>query len=164
MSASALLRRVNHLFMIVATFWAFALAGNITADVIARVVFNDPIIGTTEIITNSVVMIAFLLLPYAVFSGSMLRADFLLKSFPPALGRFFEICGSVLGFLLFAALSWGLIEPMRDAYMRGEFEGDGAFRFPTWPIYAVILTGSVLTTINYLYLVWQSTKNNGEPG
>ena len=64
--------RAVHLF---SAFWTVALALMILGDVIGRVVFNFPIPGTKEVIQNSVVVITFLQIPLAIYSGSMLRTS-----------------------------------------------------------------------------------------
>lgn len=150
MRTSLILTRINNAFMVLAAFWALLLAACIAADVICRAAFNSPILGTTEVIRNSIVMIAFLQLPYAVRSQSMLRADFLLALMPPFLSRLFSVVGAVLGAALFGALVYGATGPMLTAFARGEFVGEGTVRIPVWPIYAVIILGAVLATIDYV--------------
>lgn len=154
MSASRFLTRLNHTVMVLAAFWALLLAGNIALDVFCRAVFSRPIIGTTEAITNSIVLIAFLQLPYAVRSRSMLRADFLLAVMPPWLSRAFAVIGAILGAMLFGVLVYGAFDPMLVAYSRGEFVGEGTVRIPVWPIYAVIIASAALATVNYLAEAW----------
>ena len=144
------LRWLNQGCMIVAAFWALMLAVNITADVIGRGAFNRPLTGTVEIITHSIVMIVFLQLPYAVSSSSMLKADFILEALPPFLRRIVGVFNPILGACLFGLVVLGAIEPMTQAYVRHEYEGEGALRVSIWPVYAVIVFGSALTTINYL--------------
>ena len=156
------LTRINQTFMVVAAFWALLLAVNIALDVFGRVVFNSPVLGTTEAVTNSIVMIAFLQLPYAVFSRSMLRADFLLSVLPGRLSRIFTFIGACLGAALFGLLVYGIFDPMLTAYARGEFVGEGTVRIPVWPIYVVILTGAALTTLNYLIEAAMLLIDDGE--
>ena len=141
---------INQACMIVAAFWALMLAVNITADVIGRGAFNRPLTGTVEIITNSVVMIVFLQLPYAVHSSSMLRADFILEALPPFLRRIVRVFNPVLGACLFGLVVLGAIEPMTQAYLRHEYEGEGALRVPIWPIYGVIVFGSACCAPDFL--------------
>lgn len=146
--------RLSKSLMVVAAFWGFALAVFIALDVSGRNLFDHPLTGTTEAISNSVVVIVFLQLPYAVRSRSMLRADFLVHIFPPPTQRILNIICYAGGLIVFALIVYACIGPMTTAWIRGEFEGEGgSVRIPTWPIYAVIIGGSALATLNYLFLL-----------
>ena len=73
---------VSKALMVVAALWAFVLAFYILIDVIARNL-EVPIEGTSEIVTNSIVVVVFLQLAYCVHIRGMLRADFLLHFMGP---------------------------------------------------------------------------------
>lgn len=153
------LDRFNQTLMVLAAFWGFILAVTITIDVTGRGLFNQPLVGTVEIITNSVVVMVFLQVCYAVRSRSMLRADFLVNVVPGWLQRIFNIICYGTGAFIFGLVAYGCIEPLIRAYERGEFEGEGALRVPTWPIYSVIIAGSLLATMNYLVLLALEFRN-----
>lgn len=150
-----LLGQLNRVLMVFAACWAFFLAINITLDVLGRSVFNHPVTGTYEIIRNSIAMITFLQVAYAVQSKAMLRADFLIHLFPDWLSRILNILGYLAGAIIFGLIVYGCLDPMMNAYARGEYEGDGALRVPVWPIYSVIIFGSVLACLSYLVLLSQ---------
>ena len=88
--------RLTKLLMILGAVWAFFLCFFILADIITRAL-NMPISGTKEIVANSVVMIVFLQIGYAVRSNSMLRADFLVTTMPSRSKRRFYFLPSPLG-------------------------------------------------------------------
>ena len=73
--------RLTKFLMIFGAVWAFFLCFFILADIISRAL-NMPISGTKEIVANSVVMIVFMQVGFAVRSQSMLRADFLVVMMP----------------------------------------------------------------------------------
>ena len=137
--------------MVLAAFWAFLLAIVITVDVTGRGLFERPLTGAVEIVANSIVVMVFLQAGESVRSRSMLRADFLVASLGPRTSAALELICCLAGAVLFALIAYGSIEPMLRAIDRGEFEGI-ALRIATWPIYATIIFGSTLTTINYLAL------------
>jgi TRAP-type C4-dicarboxylate transport system permease small subunit len=139
--------------MVFAAFWAFCLAINICLDVLGRSAFNQPLTGTHEIIKNSVAMITFLQVAYAVQSKSMLRADFLTHLFPPILTRTLGVFGYFMGAAIFGLIVYGCIDPLFTAIERQEFEGDGALRIPVWPTYCVIVLGSFLAAGSYVILM-----------
>jgi len=137
--------------MVLAAFWAFVLCFITLADIIFRAL-NYPLHGTKEIIANSVVIIVFLQIGFAVRSRSMLGADFLVAIFGPNTQRYLTIFGLLLGALFFAILFKGAIGPALRSFANGEFDGEGAMRVPVWPTRFVILIGSALAVINYLAL------------
>ncbi|MBX2880357.1 MAG: TRAP transporter small permease [Granulosicoccus sp.] len=143
--------RITKLLMVLAAFWAFVLCFITLADIIFRAL-NFPLQGTKEIIANSVVIIIFLQIGFAVRSRSMLGADFLTKAFGPKMRRYTAIFGFLLGALFFAILFKGGIDPALRSFANGEFDGEGALRVPVWPARFTILIGSGLAVINYLML------------
>lgn len=155
MTAIDLLKKLNRALMVFAAFWAFLLAVSIGIDVAGRETINQPLTGTYELITNSVAMIAFLQVAYAVQSRSMLRADFLLHLFPDALKRVLDAIGYGAGAVIFGLIVYGCYDPLVTAIARGEYEGDGALRVPVWPIYSVIILGSLLACLSYLVMFYE---------
>lgn len=143
--------RITKALMVLAAFWAFVLCFITLADIIFRAL-NYPLQGTKEIIANSVVIIVFLQIGFAVRSRSMLGADFLINIFGPNTRRYLAIFGFLLGALFFAILFKGAIGPALRSYANGEFDGEGALRVPVWPTRFTILIGSGLAVINYLAL------------
>ncbi len=143
--------QLSKLLMVLAAGWAFVLCFFILADIIFRAL-NMPLQGTKEIVANSVVMIVFLQVGYAVRSGSMLQADFLINGFPPALKKTLVILGYLLGAAFFFFLLKAGIKPAFRSFANGEFDGEGALRVPVWPARFMIMVGGGLAGINYLIL------------
>ena len=142
---------VSKSLMVVAALWAFVLAFYILVDVIARNL-NVPIEGTSEIVTNSIVVVVFLQLAYCVHIRGMLRADFLLQLMGPRLTRVLDIVGFLLCALFFGSIVYGSVDGAWQAWVTGHFEGDGALRVPTWPARFAVVLGCSLATANYLLL------------
>lgn len=143
--------RITKVLMVLAAFWAFVLCFITLADIIFRAL-NYPLQGTKEIIANSVVIIIFLQIGFAIRSRSMLGADFLVNSFGPNTRRYLAVFGFLMGALFFAILFKGGITPALRSFANGEFDGEGALRVPVWPARFTILIGSGLAVINYLAL------------
>ena len=149
-----LIRATDHLtklLMVLAAAWAFILCFFILADIIFRAL-NMPLQGTKEIVANSVVMIVFLQLGFAVRSGSMLHADFLIETFSPRARRVVVVLGLLLGAAFFLFLMKAGIKPAMRSFANGEFDGEGALRVPVWPARFTIIFGSGLAAFNYLLL------------
>ena len=142
---------VSKFLMVVAAMWAFVLAFYILIDVIARNL-NVPIEGTSEIVTNSIVVVVFLQLAYCVHMRGMLRADFLLHFMSAGVRRTLDVAGYILAGLFFAALVYGSFDGAVEAWVTGHFEGEGALRVPTWPARFAVVGGCALAAINYFLL------------
>ena len=142
---------VSKALMVVAALWAFVLAFYILVDVIARNL-NLPIEGTSEIVTNSIVVVVFLQLAYCVHVRGMLRADFLLQLMGPRLTRGLNVIGFLLCALFFACIVYGSYDGAWQSWVTGHFEGDGALRVPTWPARFAVVLGCGLAAANYLLL------------
>ena len=145
--------QITKTLMVLAAFWAFVLCFITLADIICRAL-NFPLQGTKEIIANSVVIIVFLQIGFAVRSRSMLGADFLVNIFGANTKRYLSVFGFLLGALFFAILFKGGIDPALRSFANGEFDGEGALRVPVWPARFTILIGSALAVINYLALAF----------
>ena len=154
MSIVALSDKISKFMMVLAAAWAFVLTFIIVADITSRGLFNDPLNGTREIVANSIVMIVFLQVGFAIRSRSMLRAEFLIDLFPLHFRRLALAFGYLLGVLLFAGIFIGSWDSAIDAWTGGEFEGEGALHIPTWPTRFFILAGCGLGVVNYLVLAW----------
>lgn len=137
--------------MVLAAAWAFLLCFIILADIIFRAL-NMPLQGTKEIVANSVVMIVFLQLGFAVRSRSMLQADFLVHLFGQRTRTVLKVFGYLIGACLFLLFLKGGIDPALRSFANGEFDGEGALRVPVWPTRFVILLGSALAAFNYVVL------------
>lgn len=81
----------------------------------------------------------------------MIRADVILGSLPPRVGRcvntFHMICGAVF----LAAVAWGVWPQFLEAYIYNLFVGVWVgFQAPIWPIRAIIVLGAALGCLAYL--------------
>lgn len=155
MGAPIRIARVIHL---VSAFWTLALAVLIFGDVVGRTAFSAPIPGTKEILQNSVVSIAFLQLPLAIYSGSMLRTSVFADAVPPFMRRILRTFGALLGLAVFIGLVWSTFPSFLDAYRIGEYEGEGALRVPTWPVRGAVLVMSAFVAVAYIQMIlldWQ---------
>lgn len=143
--------RLTKLLMILGAAWAFFLCFFILADIITRAL-NVPISGTKEIVANSVVIIVFMQIGFAVRSNSMLRAEFLVLAMPKPVQKGLLIFALALGAALFLFLMKAGITPAVRSFANGEFDGEGALRVPVWPTRWMIIFGAGLAGFNYVLL------------
>ena len=155
--------KISRAIHLISAFWTMALAVLIFGDVMGRQLFGAPIPGTKEILQNSVVSIAFLQLPLAIYSGSMLRTSVFADAVPPVVRKLLRTISAILGILVFIALVWSTSDSFADAYRIGEYEGEGSLRVPTWPVRGVVLVMSVFVTLAYVQMIvldWQGRLLN----
>jgi len=143
--------RMTRLLMILGAIWAFVLCFFILADIIFRAL-NLPVSGTKEIVANSVVIIVFMQVGFAVRSGSMLRADFLVMLLPKQAQKLLLIFAYLLGAALFLFLLKAGITPALRSFANGEFDGEGAMKVAVWPARFAILVGAGMAGFNYILL------------
>ena len=154
--------KVARAIHILSSMWVFILALVILVDVFGRILFLSPLPGTKEILQNSVIMVTFLQLPLAVFSGSMLRTTLIVDILPPFAKRVLRTLCYVLGFALFAGVGWATLPEAFDALRIGEYEGEGSLRIYTWPIRFLIVATAVFAAFAYLSMIFADWR--GELG
>ncbi|MGE0253043.1 MAG: TRAP transporter small permease [Alphaproteobacteria bacterium] len=151
---------IGKALMALASGWAFVLAFVVVADIVTRIL-NVPFQGATEIIANSIVMIAFLQFAYAVRVKAMLRVDALIMHLGAVPRRTLLSIGYLLGAFFFGFIFYSTLEPANYSWVTGHYEGEGALRVPSWPTYLTILLGSGLATINYILLLIEEVTTAG---
>lgn len=150
---------------VVSVYWVLLLAVLIFIDVVGRSFFNAPLLGTAEIINNSVVSIALLQLPLAIYRGGMIRTTVIYDLVSPQRRRILRSSGSVLGLLLLAGIAYASWGSAIEAFKIGEYEGEGSLRVATWPVRFVVVAMSVFSAFIYLYLLmldWAGRLENDD--
>ena len=142
--------KFSRLIHMLSSIWVLILAVTILIDVFGRVLFLSPLPGTKEILQNSVIAVAFLQIPLAVFSSSMLRTTLLSDVLPAFIQRLVRTIGNALGLLLFGAIAYSALPEAFDAFRLGEYEGEGAMRIYTWPIRFLIVATAAFSALAYI--------------
>lgn len=150
---------VTRTLLVCAAVLGFLLSFVVVADVIGRVVYNSPLQGTPEMVSISIVMICFLQAGYAVRSGGMIYADFLLIRLPSRAQSYVMAVAAVLGVVFFGLVCWGAIDPALHAWSSNEFEGEGALRVPSWPARFIVVIGTALAAFSYGLLALEHLKD-----
>lgn len=144
---------VARMIHILSSVWVFILALVILVDVFGRVFFLSPLPGTKEILQNSVILVTFLQIPLAIYSGSMLRTTILTDAMPPGVKRLLRSLAYVLGLGLFAAIAFAAFPEAMEAMRLNEYEGEGSLRIYTWPIRFLMVATSVFAAFAYLSML-----------
>lgn len=124
----------------------------ISADVFGRGLFSKPIIGVAELVVNTLVIIAFLQLPFTVRIGGMLRTEIMDMVPNELFKRSLWLTGHLLGAFFFAVLAWAEWGNMVTSFINNEFEGHVTFAVPVFPSRLAIVVGSGLASVAYLVL------------
>lgn len=146
------LDRISQTLLVCAALLGFVLAFIVCTDVAGRYFFNAPLKGTPEMVSMAIVIIAYLQAGYAIRSGGMIAVDAFYVNYPNRLKSLVALIGSVLGILLFAMICLSSIGNAHEAWITGEFEGEGALRVPAWPAKFVLVVGTALASLSYLTL------------
>jgi TRAP-type C4-dicarboxylate transport system permease small subunit len=144
----------------IGTIWIFAIMLLIVADVVGRNLFAAPISGVAEIASRSVVAIVFLMLPAAALSGSLVRADFLmrgLRSRAPKLVHLLDLVFALSGAVLFALVALASWPDTHEAWATSEFFGvRGVWTLPTLPFHLLVVLGSGATSLAFISVALES--------
>ncbi len=149
---------ITRTLLVFAAVLGFLLSFVVVTDVIGRVAYNSPLKGTPEMVSISIVMICFLQAGYAVRSGGMINADFLLVRLSPRWQSWALAVGALLGVAFFTLVCWGAIDPALHAWNSNEFEGEGALRVPSWPARFIVVMGAALAAFSYVLLVLEHIR------
>jgi len=130
-----------------ASFSIFLVLIFVTIDVIGRVFFNAPITGTSEVVKVGVVCAVFMQLPWALYENRHIRSD-LVAGRLGNIGR--EIAGifrNLIGLAAFLLLFFANWKPMLKAWRILEYEGEGSFHVPVYPLYTIIQVSSAIAAL-----------------
>jgi TRAP-type C4-dicarboxylate transport system permease small subunit len=151
-----MLARIDRLVSIVSVVFASlgaALIGLLALTVVADVVGRQigvPVTGIVEMAAQTVVISAFLTIPYVMRRGGHIRATVLVSRTPPVVRKTLEALAYLIGAIIFALLAYAAWEAFTEDFVKASYEGEGALRIPTWPTRLTIFLASILMIIESL--------------
>jgi TRAP-type C4-dicarboxylate transport system permease small subunit len=151
-----MLARIDRLVSIVSVVFASlgaALIGLLALTVVADVVGRQigvPVTGIVEMAAQTVVISAFLTIPYVMRRGGHIRATVLVSRTPPVVRKTLEALAYIIGAIIFALLAYAAWEAFTEDFVKASYEGEGALRIPTWPTRLTIFLASILMIIESL--------------
>lgn len=150
---SRFLTRVLSSLNALGSIWIFALMILINSDAFGRTLFTSPIDGVPEMIELSIVGIVFLQLADAIRCGRLTRSDGfynLVMIRNPKVGHCMGIVFDFLGLLFMGIVLYGSFPILIEAYEGDFYAGnEGVFTAPTWPIKLIIVTGCLMTLLQF---------------
>jgi len=143
---------------IVGTLWILVIMLVMTGDVFGRLLFNSPIAGTPEIVRVSLVGILFLQLADTFWTGRIVRCDVCMERLSSRGRIFIDLVSYLLGAVIFIILFIASVPATIQVWKLLEYEGEGALRVPIYPVRTLILIGSALTAILFVFRLVQSIQ------
>ena len=140
----------------IAAFIVFAIMIIITADVVARTVFNSPFQGVSEVVANSIIILCFLEISYALMKGSLVRTSLVYDKVPVRAKCIIDFIAAVLGITVFVLLITGSLPNFLNALAINDSEVAGSVRIPTTPGRFSVLFGSVMIVIEFIFIAIKS--------
>ena len=102
-------------------------------DVAGRFFFNRPLVGATELIVASIVIIAFLQIPLVQLRDAHLKSTVLYDHMPKKMKNAVVFLSLALGIIVFSLMLYSGWDFLLKSIARGDYEGEGGLRVPTWP-------------------------------
>lgn len=126
-------RAVDRTLLAVACVFLVVMMLHITADVLARGLFNSAVIGTLETVAYYHMVIAvFLPLAFVERTGENIRVDLLVQRFPRRVQLGFYVLACLIGLAFFGALTWqSAIDAWRSTMRQETIMSN--FLFYIWP-------------------------------
>jgi TRAP-type C4-dicarboxylate transport system permease small subunit len=146
-----------------ASFGIFLVMVFVCTDVVGRVFFNSPIMGTSEVVKVGVVGLVFMQVPWAFWENRHIRSDLIAGRLGPRGQIFAALVRNVIAFsaMLFIFLAnW---KPMMKAWKILEYEGEGALHVPVYPLFTIIQLGSGLAAIIAVYSIIRNIQSLVKP-
>lgn len=141
----------------------FAIMTIITADVVARTVFHKPFQGVSEIVANSIVILCFLEIPYALMRRSLVRTTLVYDKVSTRWKDIIDFIAALLGIAVFSLLISGSWPSFLRAVAIWDSEIAGSVRIPTTPGRFAIVFGSVCMVIEFVFIAIKSLIRIKDP-
>ncbi|NLI20933.1 MAG: TRAP transporter small permease [Clostridiales bacterium] len=128
----------------------------ITADVVARTVFSSPFQGVSEVVANSIIILCFLEISYALMKGSLVRTSLVYDKVPVRVKCVIDFLAAVLGIVVFVLLIKGSWPNFLSAWAINDSEVAGSVRIPTTPGRFSVIFGSAVMVIEFVFIAIKS--------
>jgi TRAP-type C4-dicarboxylate transport system permease small subunit len=137
--------RIARALALVGSVGVLALLVHVTADVITRNLFQQPIPATNEIASRYyMVLIAFLPLAWVERGQAMVSVELLDLAMSMRMRRLSDIAVAVLATAIYLAIAWVTFEAALSYWRSGSFVDVLGRRLPVWPSYFLPPAGFLL--------------------
>jgi TRAP-type C4-dicarboxylate transport system permease small subunit len=118
----------------------------IVADVVGRQL-GVPVTGIVELAAQTVVISAFLTIPFVMRRGGHIRATIIVSRTPVGVRKTLEVIAYSIGAVIFILLAFSAWDAFVEDFVNASYEGEGALRIPTWPTRLTIFIASILMIV-----------------
>jgi TRAP-type C4-dicarboxylate transport system permease small subunit len=129
----------------------------ICVDIVSRFAFNHPISGVAELTEIIIVGVVFMQLAHATRLGKLTRSDAaygILMVRRPRYAHLLGILYDGAGAFLLGVIAWGTWPKFTTAWDSNFYIGNvGVFTFPEWPLWALVVVGSAVISVQFVLLV-----------
>lgn len=146
-------------FNFIGSMWIAVLMVLITADVLGRALFNNPLHGVPEIVKVTIVGLVWLQMAHTLRHDGHLRSRLVLDRVPIKVRDACEMLAFFLGAIVFTLIVYSAWGAMLNAWSIGEFEGEHPVRVPTAPVRTIVIIGACLTAIQFVLLFVQRAQD-----
>jgi TRAP-type C4-dicarboxylate transport system permease small subunit len=137
-------------FAVVAGILTFTIMCVIDANAFTRKLFNWPLPAALEITESLLVGAIMLPFAFALFKREHVSTVFLTSNLSPGARRWLHLLWSVVGCLLFAAVTYGTFQYALRSYRMNEQIWGAAIQFAVWPAKMAVSLGTLLITVQFL--------------
>lgn len=133
----------------------------VNIDVFGRWLLNYPLAGTLELTEMGIVAVVYLQLARTIQCKRLTRSDtflnYLAKKVSIKVSIMLRLGFNLVGALMLGLIAYGQAPRLIDAWNRGYYTGNvGIFTAPTWPLEAIILSGAVAASIQFMVLGYRN--------
>jgi TRAP-type C4-dicarboxylate transport system permease small subunit len=125
----------------------------ITADVIMRYVFNDPLAGVLELTKLMMVVLVFLSFAYVELKDAHVRVDLVISRLKPRTRACIECFNAFLSICVFALIAWQSV--IRALYVIRKGDMTGQLHIPEGPFFFFITFGCLLLCLQLIFRLWR---------
>lgn len=161
---SRVVRALQRPMLSVAGLLLFAMMLHVVADVFARYLFNHPITGTLEIVSNYY-MVAIVFLPLAMVQlhGGHVKVEIFTAWFGPRVIAIFDIFAALLMLLYVGLMAWFVLQSALHQTLIGEKLKVGVALLPVWPARWFAPIGAVVFLLALVATVIQHVRKLQDP-
>lgn len=123
----------------------------ITADVLSRLVFNKPFVGTAEIVSSIIIIVCFFEIPYVSMKRGHVRTTVLYDRVGRKGKDIIDIVACILGMIAYGLIIRASFPGLMYAIDINEAEIAGSFRITTVPGRFAIIFGSGLMILEFIH-------------
>jgi TRAP-type C4-dicarboxylate transport system permease small subunit len=138
-------------FAIFSGYLCFLMMWTIDVNAISRKVLNAPVPGGYEAAQSMLTILIMLPFAYTLLKREHVRTTVLTSKLPADTARNLLGFWMVIGFFVFAAVTWGTFLYALRAYNIGEEVWGATVRFAVWPAKMAVSFGCVLISIQFLF-------------